>query len=325
MVIKLRTELVRSDANLDDGCFLTYTALMMQLKKDKQEYSITVDGIIGELYQRWDCPRKYKQYIPIHIQKLADAGYIKIINTKTLQCSNESAGTAFILDLSGLEIQDGKKFISITDDDVHSLLNIPDTRNNISLFRYYCVLVSTIDYNKKYGNYKLSNILSYMTDEICPKTQYNYNKILQEYKFIYFYKFHIDRVFPDGGIKSFSHIYGLYENIDAIETEARKLQEKYKNNQKCYTFILQHNKRNLSKSIKQKINAMKKGYIYSLEDLYQMKQNAEEINKDYQDIISHTDDSKVIKRYEKQMIDVSAINSQILYVSNSTKANKEVG
>lgn len=324
MVIKLRTELVRSDANLDDGCFLTYTALMMQMKKDKQEYSITIDGIIGELYQRWDCPRKYRQCIPIHIQKLANAGYIKIINAKTLQYSNESAGTAFILDLSGLEIQDGKKFISITEDDVHSLLNIPDTRNNISLFRYYCVLVSTIDYNKKYGNYKLSNILSYMTDEICPKTQYNYNKILQEYKFIYFHKFNTDRVFPDGGIKSFSHIYGLYENIDAIETEARKLQEKYKKDD-YYTLITRSSKRNLAKSIKQKINAMKKGYIYSLENLYQMKQDAEEINKDYQDIISHSDDPKVVEKYEKQMIDISAINSQILYVSNSTKTNKEVG
>lgn len=324
MVIKLRTELVRKDANLDDECFLTYTALMMQMKKDKQEYSITVDGIVGELYQRWECPRRYRQYIPMHIQKLADAGYIKIINTKTLQRSNESAGTAFILDLSGLEIPDGKKFISITEDDVHSLLNIPDTRNNISLFRYYCVLISTIDYNKKYGKYKLSDILNYMTDDICPKTQYNYNKILQEYEFIYFHKFNTDRVFPDGGIKSFSHIYGLYENMTMIETEARKLQEKYKKDDH-YTLITRSSKRNLAKSIKQKINAMKKGYIYSLEDLYQMKQDAEEINNNYQDIISHSDDHNVADKYEKQMIDVSVINSQILYVSNSTKANKEVG
>lgn len=325
MEVGLKQELVRRGSGLDDQCFLTYVALRMMMRKDKTEYSVTVDGIIGELFQRWNCIRKYRQRIPVHMQFLADAGYIKIINAKTYQNTDESNGTAYILDLSEMETK-GDKFVSITDTDIHTILNIPGKCDSISLLRYFCVIVSTINNETKVGNLKLSNIIDYMEEAICPKTQYNYNELLHEHKLLYFHKFETDRVFPDGGIKSFSHIYGLYKNMESVEDEAKKMMRKYRLDG-TYELIYKSNKRNLAKSVKQKIHFIEKGYVYSLDDLLQMKRNAEDINANYQDIISRSEDPKIIEKYKGMMVDTDLIDSRILEMSNNNNVNdnREIG
>lgn len=218
-----------------------------------------------------------------------------------------SIGTDMVLDVSNLMFQtkksknnenSGDYFIKIYLSEIRSILTINKNISKFSLLKYFIVLIGTINNSdnilfpfakNKVGSFTIRYLAE--KSDISENTinrPGGYNSILEDMKLIYIHRSHDYLKFSDTGeIRTFSNVYGRYDDKDIILEYAKKLGVTYgESHKKSYTF---KNNSNKLRSISARYNAFIKGKSYTQAELQQL----------YEDCIFYNEDTKKYAEYHK--------------------------
>lgn len=186
----------------------------------------------------------------ITLLELCDMGYIKKIGRYS-----------YTVDKSAFAMQGNLRYAFVD----HT---VPRLFKNMKLFRFYCIIVSSINYDRKVGFMPISYFVE--TYGISKNTIVSYNKKLEEMHLIY-----IARSQYNGDNRP-TNAYGLWEN--------KELVDKYVDTPQVFI-----NKGNEDRSIKQRYNRyMKDPTKYTGEKLQELLSQIRDYNKRHPDKILTT-------------------------------------
>ena len=296
MDIFLQNSYIRNDSWMTDFDFLTYTGLRIIYKKNDSDYYISLNQIIIALFGKLNVSQRIRsgikqslhRFMGIENGEMSEKSFIKPI------AFLDKYLTEFHVDLSGLWFDSKKSiFIKVTKDEIRKILNIKYTGSVETVFRYYCVILSTINNtdNTGVGSYSLKKLRSYIDSVKAESTQLNYNKILENCGVLYIH--HNDYLYYDkSSLKAMPNCYGKYENKANIDHNADLLYQSVR-----HTIKLDYDV-NKERSLRQKYNTIiSKNKLYSDTELLELKSAAEKINKKFIDIIKNTDDEIIKSTY----------------------------
>ena len=300
MKIFLHKSLVQNEYDFSDFDFLVYTGLKLIMgTNDKTIYYVSLNQIVVELFGSLSISRRLRVGIKNSLMNLTgydDNSLVKITG-KLDDINNE-----FILDLSKLYVDTKKTtFITVSDEDIRKVLKINFNGFKETVFRYYCVILSTINNtdNICVGNMTLKYIRGLIDNVSTEATQLKYNKLLENAKVLYIH--HNEYLVHDGnGVKALPNFYGKYEDKDKVDEIARKKLNSIKN-----PIEFSPLGSNEIRSLKQKINALGKGTKYSDQEMNAMKSLAEQENKRLLDMMISTDDEMLKYSLSKRLINMS--------------------
>ena len=166
--------------SFSDFDFLVYTGLRcIAGSNTKKIYYISLNQIIIELFGSLSISRRLRTEIKkslLNISGYDDDDLIKIVG-KLDEVNNE-----FIMDLSNLYVDTNKgNFITVDDEDIKKVLSIRFNGYKETLFRYYCVVLSTVNNANKVftGCLPLKSIRDMIDSINTEATQLKYNKLLE--------------------------------------------------------------------------------------------------------------------------------------------------
>ena len=289
--------------NFSDFDFLVYTGLRcIAGSNTKKIYYISLNQIIIELFGSLSISRRLRTEIKkslLNISGYDDDDLIKIVG-KLDEVNNE-----FIMDLSNLYVDTNKgNFITVDDEDIKKVLSIRFNGYKETLFRYYCVVLSTVNNANKVftGCLPLKSIRDMIDSINTEATQLKYNKLLENAKVLYIH--HNGYLVHEGnGVKALPNFYGKYKDKDSIDAVAK---QKYNSIRNPIEFSPLGS--NEIRSLKQKINALGKGTKYSDQEIRAMKSLAEQENNRLLDMMTSTDDDILKFNLSKKLINMSVFN-----------------
>lgn len=307
MKIFLHKSLIQNEYDFSDFDFLVYTGLKLIMgTNDKTIYYVSLNQIVVELFGSLSISRRLRVGIKNSLMNLIgydDNSLVKITG-KLDDINNE-----FILDLSKLYVDTKKTtFITISDEDIRKVLKINFNGFKETVFRYYCVILSTINNtdNICVGNMTLKYIRDLIDNVSTEATQLKYNKLLEDAKVLYIH--HNEYLVHDGnGVKALPNFYGKYEDKDKVDEIARKKLNSIKN-----PIEFSPLGSNEIRSLKQKINALGKGTKYSDQEIRAMKSLAEQENKRLLDMMTSTDDDMLKFNLSKKLINMNVFDGDCI-------------
>jgi hypothetical protein len=300
----LKSTYVRNSEKLTDFEFLAYTGLRMIYREDIPTQYVSLNQIIAMLFGRVNISHRLRVGI-----KKAVWSLMALQNSSKSEKAQikpiayiDGKFTEFIMDLSLLHFDtEQSHFVMLKEEELRSILNMEFNGHIESVFRYYCVLLSTFNHteNINVGGLPLKSIRCYIDSVKSTRTQLCYNRLLEKYKVLYIH--HNDYMVHDyDSVKSLPNFYGRYE--DKAKVDAVAIQ---KYNSIINTIDRSSEESNELRSLKQKINAIGKGAIYSEDELNIMHSMAEKENKRIYDIMAHTDDDMLKSKLSKRIINLS--------------------
>lgn len=229
MQVFLHSGAVRNDKNpqISDTEFLIYTGLRLIIGASKKEvYCISLNQIIAELFGTLSISRRLKTDLrKAFISITDDRGLVKVV--KELDNNQEY----YLLKLDRLFVNtDHSNFVIITDDEIRKILNIKFNGHIETVFRYYCVIISTLN---NYDHSDVGSMALYIIRDLIDSvntemTQLKYNKLLEENRLLYIH--HNNFLVHKGkSIEAIPNFYGRYEDKDKVDEVATKKYAAIKN------------------------------------------------------------------------------------------------
>ncbi|WP_455717807.1 hypothetical protein [Anaerosporobacter sp.] len=210
--------------------FLVYIALrkIMSSSKVTDSYFICIGTLSHSLCGKQILHKTITSSLLSGMNSLLKKGYIKQIDAKL-----DTRQNSWVVDLYKLHIGVDKNnkdtYYSLIDSDGIKMILEYDFKNRLSLLKFYCYLMTTI---QKMGDKAGVGFTYYkgMSDSIgyAEKTISNYMEILQELQLIYVYKpkFAL-RDNETGGIQEISQTYGSIEYKDKIIQVGQDYETRY--------------------------------------------------------------------------------------------------
>lgn len=260
------------DENLSSEAVCVAAAMNGISHKEDYEYCLSYNAIEYSVFNREGTRREHEVIVKA-IEELIKSEYIKITYSITR--------SEHIYDISNIvEIKDGASYVKITKDEFHKIINMNTTSSNYRLFRFFAILVKTID-NSKSGTkvgFRNQEYLCNVNGITLPTLQ-RYNKVLEENKLIWLVRNSgIYNQWTDHRgithISGLSNVYSRYKDRKLCEKFA---DEKYKTSKEGRNYALVQ--ANYSRQMKQKYNAMVKGKAYSPAEIREIYEFIKEINE----------------------------------------------
>lgn len=239
--------------------------------------------------------RKGMELLKSGLKNLIELDLISLVDT---------IGKDMILDVSNLLFNTktsentGDFFIKIFLNEVQCIFKTDKKVNKFSILRYFTTLIGSLNNSNeiiyplaknKVGSFTINYLAKKSgLSENTIKRHGGYNSILEDMKLIYIHRSHDYLKFSDTGeIRTFSNVYGRYDDKDIILEYAKKLGVTYgESHKKSYTF---KNNSNKLRSISARYNAFIKGKSYTQAELQQL----------YEDCIFYNEDTKKYAEYHK--------------------------
>lgn len=256
------------DNNIIDTVRLTdaemgvYVALKGIYQASKNRQYISYNMLAFELYGNGKYKRSICDAIKDAFNSLVQKKYISIIETLST--------TEFVVDMSGLYINMEKSntyYTTISDTELHSIMNIGGRSDKFKLLRYFLICLKTIcksqDVYKDNYNARI-NFVGFMSQEYLSQHTgidisqiIEYNRILEENHLLYIYRHkEMKRNTITGQFKSFTNHYGRYEDREDIITFAKNYEKVHGIEEQ----LVQSEKSNRKRSISAKYNNLCKDF-----------------------------------------------------------------
>lgn len=307
MEVFLKSCYVRNENDLSDFEFLVYTGLRMIYREDIENQYVSLNQIIVTLFGGMNISRRIRSELKAALLSLVDLsnGHNSEYALARPVAYIDGKFNEFIMDLSALWFDTKEnRFTVITDEEIRKILNMDFNGHIESVFRYYCVLLSTINHtdNINVGNLALKEIRSYIDSVRTEMTQLSYNRLLEKCGVLYIH--HNDYLVRDiSSVKALPNFYGRYSDKDKVDATAK---QKYNSIKRPIDRSSVES--NEIRSLKQKMNAMSRGTKYSKQELHSMRLLAERENKRIYDMMANTDDEMMRYSLSKRIINMSVFN-----------------
>lgn len=277
------------DKEIDDNMFICYF-VMNNLFNGNDYIYVNLDILCYEIYGKMDVDKRKRSIILNAINKLSEKKIINIIssNGKTSNCT-------YVISTNELSVKDCiGGFTKITKEEFDKC------KDNFSMFRYFCVMMSTVNNDDKHKMYKAWFNMSSLLDKctISNKTQYRYNEELEKRELIHIYRSKLVTK-TEFGYKQLADVYGRYEDKDRIDKLGFSNDEMYGYGEKQKN--LEANKR---RSIKSYYNSFTNGTYKK--DVYELMASCEEYNKYSSDKL----DMSVFEEYKNKQL-LEAIDREL--------------
>ena len=250
MKVFLNQDFVRNKyIGFDNYTFLTYVGLRILQKKEKMLYVVSLNQLTYELFGKSEISRSTKEKIRECIEQLDKAEIITIVEKMGKQ-NNKWKLNLNNISLDTSEAKEKQKyFVCIELEDIQNILTMDFTDSkNISILRYYAVLLSSMRRGVGHQSLRTLRKLSY---DISETTQLEYLRVLEEYEILYVYRFNSYKQDEDGKLRSITNYYGRFTDKDKVEKEVKK---KFYTTKK-HEVIIARPTANKMRSIKQKLNS----------------------------------------------------------------------
>lgn len=241
-----------NNEQLSHEAFCLLVALNGLVYKNGSNYCMSYNSIEYYLFGRRGTSREREKVIN-GIKNLISLGYISIVE----RFSSYEA----VYDVTKVITDINKEYyVSITKDELHKIMNIKTQKDKYRIFRFFVFLIGTF-------NSKNKSKVGFLTQEYMSKefginidTFREYNKILEENKLIYVIR-HTGDFKKSTDLNGITNIRGVSNTYSRYVD--RKLCEEYAQSVKSNkNYTSRKAASNLSRSIKQKYNAMLKGKEY---------------------------------------------------------------
>ena len=261
MIIYLDNNIIDT-VKFTDAEMGVYVALKGIYQASKNRQYISYNMLAYELYGNGKYKRSSCNAIKDAFNSLVQKKYISIIETLST--------TEFVVDMIGLYINMEKSntyYTTISDTELHSIMNIGGRSDKFKLLRYFLICLKTIcksqDVYKDNYNTRI-NFVGFMSQEYLSQHTgidisqiIEYNRILEENHLLYIYRHkEMKRNTITGQFKSFTNHYGRYEDMEDIITFAKNYEKVHGIEEQ----LVQSGKSNRKRSISAKYNNLCKDF-----------------------------------------------------------------
>lgn len=281
------------DADLTPEAFCVLVTMNGVTHKASSNYCLSYNSIAYYMFGRL-CTTREKESVIEGVKKLISLGYISIVE---IFSSYEA-----VYDLSYIKEQkDGDFYVMISRDDLHKAMNIKTQKSKYRIFKFFTCLVNTFNKSSTM-NAKYRGKIGFMSqDYLCNVGRLNidtlrdYIKILEDNKLIYVIR-HSGDFKKSTDLNGFSRVTGISNTYSRYAD--KKLCEEYAgavNSNKNQ--MSRRAATDLSRSMKQKYNAMLKGKEYPEDVVLTIYEYIKESNQKKEDDSSPLLDMSVFEKY----------------------------
>ena len=222
MAIYLLKKLIRNNPFFGSSEMLTYLGIRNTCQNfDKDFFYISINQLLAELLGTCKVSDRIKEKMIDSIFFFQRQQWIEIVEN--------ISKTEWLIGPTPMRIDTRNEKYQLVDiNDIKKIWSIKATDSKkVSLIEYYCILLTTLDYETFVGSSSCEQI-SELAQGISARTIFKYNQILEENKILYIY--HTSKHWKNNdSIKALPNFYGRYDNKEFIDKTANQYIHDLKN------------------------------------------------------------------------------------------------